>query len=150
GLTQLELRNIRDVDGPLRLPEIRAALHRRFATLSRDPFEHGGLLPLKTSHAALTALVQSYPPAQRSIDEALGTRPNPIEKLSTEEQFAFQQQKDAVLMSLDLARLDRKEHLRADFNLDRPPKSFLEGLPQVTLREGAMLLNDLQNFPGFN
>lgn len=125
-------------------------LETRTSNLARGTFRAGGLLPPKTSQAVLSALVQIYPASKRIVDRALKSNLNPIRDLSEEKQFFFQQQQDSVLMSLDLAGLDRKTFLRPDFDLSKAPMSYLAGLAEVRLREGAMLTNDSSRMPGFD
>ena len=58
-------------------------------------------------------------------------------------------QKDTIGTALTMAGLDRTE-----FALWQPstssPASFLEGLPQVVLREDSMVVSDMMKVPGFN
>ena len=149
GLTQLELTSVETVGIPFPVNKLKDRLIRRFENLAAEAFHSGGLLTLKTSHAVLEALVAEYSQAKGVIEIAINCRPNPISDLNSEQRFGFQQQQDAVLMSLQFAGLDRKEFLHADFNLSAAPKSYLEGLPQSYFREDAMLISDHQTFPGF-
>lgn len=149
GQSQIEFTSAWPVIPEIPLAEIFRLLETQISNLARRALENNGLLPPKTSQSVLNALVQLSPSAQRIVDQALKSYQNPICVLSAEKQFFFQQQQDSVLMSLDFAGLDRKEFLRPDFDSNKAPISYLAGLSEVRLREGAMLTNDSSRMPGF-
>ena len=150
GQSQIEFTYAEPVVRAIPLVRFFDHLETRTSNLARSVFNVGGLLPPKTSQAVLSVLVQLHPASQRIVERALKSNLNPIRDLSEEKQFFFQQQQDSVLMSLDFAGLDRKTFLRPDFDLGQVPTSYLAGLTEVRLREGAMLTNDSSKMPGFD
>jgi hypothetical protein len=148
-LTQIEVMHKQKLENPFALDDLSAAVEPGFMNRARPMFATGGLLALKTSHAVLRALLAKEPAAQNLVRLAVGSRWNPLASLPRDQQFAFQQQQDAVLTSLALAGLNRRNHLEFHLDPNATPKSFLALLPESRFREDVMLINDYQQLPGF-
>jgi len=71
-----------------------------------------------------------------------------IQRLSVKARDNLAQQKEALLTALSIAGLSR-DPVQEWTPPDGTPVSFLDGLPSVRLREDPMVVNDLQNLPGF-
>jgi hypothetical protein len=149
GLAQIKLSHKQTLTKPFPSREIYDALEKRFRNRAIMAFMAGGIIPLKTSHAVLETLLKLCPESKTTIEKSLKVLHNPLLDLTEDERFAFQQQKDAVLLSLELAGLDRKQKLQFNYRTTALPKSYLDGLSESRLREDAMIYNDLSHFPGF-
>jgi hypothetical protein len=148
GLAQIRLSHKQTLAKPFPSREIYDALEKRFQNRAIPAFMSGGVVPPKTSHAVLEALLKLCPESKTTIEKSLEVSHNPLLDLTADERFAFQQQKDAVLLSLELAGLDRKQHLQFIPQQSGLPKSYLDGLSESRLREDAMIENDLNHVSG--
>jgi hypothetical protein len=75
-------------------------------------------------------------------------RAEALRRLSPEARTNLALQKETLGVALEIAGLPRDELLQWGPS-DAAPRSFLEGLPSVRVREDAMLVTDFSNLPGF-
>jgi hypothetical protein len=108
----------------------------------------GGLLPPGSFGAVVEAVRSLLPESNALLDRFSEKRRELIAGLSERARNALAYQKETVATALALAGLDIAE-LRDWQPQQDIAASFLDGLPQARLREDQMLVNDLQNFPGF-
>lgn len=149
GLTRL---NFKDV---LRLPEfipydmIANAVEPRLRTLVKDRLTIGGALPPATFEAITSALRELSATAREVLDRYVGDRSAVVSRMLGDVRRALAYQKDTVGVALALAGIERDE-LAAWQPATSHPTSFLDGLPQVVLREDAMVVSDMMKMPGFD
>jgi hypothetical protein len=128
---------------------IRAVPNRVKETV-KERFEYGGLLPPKSFQHVVDAL-QGLSAESRPILEKFGrSRRELIAKIPTRVKEALAYQKEAIATALSLANIERDELQEWDPPSDsKLPKSFLDGLGEVRVREDSMIANDMQIVPGF-
>lgn len=114
----------------------------------RKRFQSGGLLTDKGFTAVVEVIRQIAPQASTLLERFSQTRTERIRRLSARARDNLAQQKEALLTALSIAGLSR-DPVQEWTPSDETPVSFLDGLPSVRLREDPMVVNDLQNLPGF-
>jgi hypothetical protein len=143
GLTRLAM--------PVAHAAILERVPKRFQPHIAQRFAEGGLLPSGSFGAVVDALRELLPESNRLLERFSARRRAEIAELGSAARRALAYQKETVATALALADLDTRElqDWRPRLETGRV-QSFLDGLPQARLREDQMLINDLQNFPGFD
>lgn len=98
----------------------------------------------------MEAVRELLPKSNALLDRFGQKRQRTIADLPGNTRRALAYQKETVATALTLAGIDRRElqHWQPELQTGAV-RSFLDGLPQVRLREDQMLLNGLSSFPGF-
>jgi hypothetical protein len=148
GLSRLNIDQVEKLSEPLSVRRILNRLPKRNAAFVRKRFESGGLLTDKGFSAVIESIRQLAPHASTLLERFSQARTERIQRLSPKARGNLAQQKEAVLTALSIAGIDR-DTVQEWTPSDGTPVSFLDGLPSVRLREDPMVLNDLQNLPGF-
>ncbi|MBN9585744.1 MAG: hypothetical protein J0G34_10145 [Afipia sp.] len=118
------------------------------ATLTRV-VEAGGVLPPQTAKAVVAALEQIDPSLTAKLARLSIARAEQIAALGPKKRENLALQKEALTTALQVAGIDSGEVLDWSPNTVEPT-SFLEGLPEVRVREDVMLHADLTMLPGFS
>jgi hypothetical protein len=127
-----------------------AAVDRRRQNQVANCLLRGGLLPPATFVAILDAMKRIVPESRHFFDLFGGTeRRARIGRLSEGSRRALSYQKEAVATALTCADLDRRVLRRWNLPPGDGGDSFLDGLPQVRLREDPMVIADMTRVPGF-
>ncbi|MDO4795859.1 MAG: hypothetical protein Q4A28_07985 [Brachymonas sp.] len=148
GLMRLNIDKAEKLSEPISVRKLLNLLPKRNAASIRKRFQSGGLLTEKGFSAVIEALRQLAPQTSTLLDRFSETRAARIRRLSDKAKKNLAQQKEAVLTALSIAGL-RRDPVQEWALSDETPVSFLDGLPSVRLREDPMVINDLQNLPGF-
>lgn len=149
GLSRLNIDKAEKLSEPLSVRKILNRLPKRNVASVRKRFQSGGLLTEKGFSAVVETIRQLAPQASPLLDRFSEARSGRIRLLSEKAKENLAQQKEAVLTALSIAGLSR-EPIQEWAPSDDTPVSFLDGLPSVRLREDPMVVNDLQNLPGFD
>jgi hypothetical protein len=115
-----------------------------------NKLESGGLIPPKSFDEFLDAVLKKTGELSSLLEKFARARRFRIAKLSSKAKKSLAEQKEAVLTAMNIAGIDRSEAQGWDYSEKTGPTSFLDGLEQVMLREDSMIINDLNNIPGFN
>lgn len=148
GLSRLNIDKAEELTEPVSLRKLLNRLPKRNAASVRKRFQSGGLLTEKGFSAVVEAIRQITPQASALLDRFSEARTGRIRRLSAKARENLAQQKEALLTALSIAGLSR-DPVQEWTPSDEAPVSFLDGLPSVRLREDPMVVNDLQNLPGF-
>lgn len=146
---RLNLVNLTALSTRIRHPAVLEKLPARFRQHVERRLSEGGLLPSGSFGAVVEAVRSLLPESNALLERFSERRRELIEGLSDKARNALAYQKETVATALALAGLDTAE--LGDWQPQEDgAASFLDGLPQARLREDQMLVNDLQNFPGFD
>lgn len=148
GLRRLNIDKAEKLPAPISVRKLLNRLPKRNAPSVRKRFQSGGLLTDKGFHAVIASVRQLSSQASTLLERFSQTRTERIRQLSAKARSNLAQQKEALLTALSLAGLSR-DPVQEWTPSDGTPVSFLDGLPSVRLREDPMVVNDLQNLPGF-
>lgn len=148
GLMRLNIDKAEKLSEPISVRKLLNRLPKRNVASIRKRFQSGGLLTEKGFSAVIEALRQLAPQTSTLLDRFSETRTARIRRLPEKARENLAQQKEAVLTALSIAGLSR-DPVQEWALSDETPVSFLDGLPSVRLREDPMVINDLQNLPGF-
>ena len=148
GLRRLNIDKAEKLSGPIFVRKLLNRLPKRNAASVRKRFQSGGLLTEKGFSAVVEIIRQLAPQASTLLDRYSEVRTGRIQGLSAKARENLAQQKEALLTALSIADLSR-DPVQEWAPSDETPVSFLDGLPSVRLREDPMVINDLQNLPGF-
>ncbi len=148
GLSRLNIDRAEELPEPLSIRKLLNRLPKRNAASVRKRFQSGGLLTEKGFSAVVETIRQLAPQASTLLDRFSEARTDRIRRMPDKARENLAQQKEAVLTALSIAGLSR-DPVQEWTPSDETPVSFLDGLPSVRLREDPMVINDLQNLPGF-
>ncbi|MER8651196.1 MULTISPECIES: hypothetical protein [unclassified Mesorhizobium] len=147
GSKRVNVRDLRRLDTEIRTAHLVELISPRFQRRVQERLRSSGLIADEAA-TILTEAIRSLNPSLARQIERFAQDWGRINALSRREKHALAVEKEMVAAALSFAGIDRDE-LR-DWSLPhRPGSSFLDGLPQVRLREDAMVMNDMTNVPGF-
>ena len=150
-LLRLHLEDLTALSTSVRHDAALERIPRRFKAHVGKRLESGGLLPPRSFDAFVKSVRELLPESNALLERFSEERRQAIGRLSETVRRSLAYQKETLATALTLAGLDRKEI--GDWNPSAglgEVRSFIDGLQQARLREGQMLLNDYQNFPGFD
>jgi hypothetical protein len=149
GLVRLNLTSLEELPHPVAFKALLKALPKRNQRHLRRRFEDGGTLPPKSLSAFIETLLALEPDMASRLERFSKRRAERIGQLTPRGRNNLAQQKEALSTALDIANIGSEEVLAWS-----PPASetrtFLEGMPQVYLREDAALISDLDVMPGYD
>jgi hypothetical protein len=148
-LVRLNLTRWLQLERALPFEELIAAVPNRFRLTLRRILASGGLLPHKTLIAVVDALVRLAPETAPRLARFSDTSRRLIDGIGARARTNLAIQKEALTVSLEIAGLKSDEVLDW-LPIDRPMRSFLDGLPGAVVREDTMLLVDHGEVPGFD
>lgn len=149
GLSRLNIDKAEKLPAPISVRKLLNRLPKRNAPSVRKRFQSGGLLTAKGFHAVIESVRQLSSQAGTLLERFSQARIERIQRFSAKARSNLAQQKEALLTALSIAGLSR-DPIQEWAPPDGTPVSFLDGLPNVRLREDPMVINDLQNLPGFD
>ncbi len=149
GLSRLNIDKTEELSEPISVRKLLNRLPKRNAASIRKRFQSGGLLTEKGFSAVVETIRPLARQASALLDRFSETRTARIRRLPDKARENLAQQKEAVLTALSIAGLSR-DPVQEWTPSDETPVSFLDGLPSVRLREDPMVVNDMQNLPGFD
>lgn len=150
GLRRLNLERVDALKNPISLKRIYNLLPARTKTSVKKRFiSGGGLLTDKGFVSVINVIRQLEPQASTLLERYGDVRNERVARLSPEVKRNLACQKEAIITALSIAGLSR-EPLQDWSPSEGHPVSFLEGLPNVRLREDPMVVHDLMHLPGFD
>lgn len=148
GLSRLNIDQTEELSDPVSVRKLLNRLPNRNAAAVRKRFQSGGLLTEKGFRAVIESVRQLSTQASTLLERFSQVSTERIERLSAKARNNLAQQKEALATALSIAGISRKS-IQWWAPSDSTPESFLDGLPSARLREDQMVVNDLQNLPGF-
>lgn len=147
GLVRLNISSLHRLRRPIDFDELLSKVSTRARSYVERALDDGGMLTPTAFSEVVSVLSED-----RSLRERLRryseTRHQRLARLTSEERTILALQKEALGTALQIADISTNQLLDWQPPEDRP-RSFLEGLPEVTIREDSMLLVDHSNVPGF-
>lgn len=147
GMRRMNLKNILEID--IEMEEIVSHAMPKFKKLIEDIWDKGGIVPEKTFAEILRCLYIVYPDIEQEIRPYL-SRTYSFKRLNQKVIQSLADQKEAVSTAMQLAELDRSPLQTWGTDGNESPRSFLEGLDEVYLREDSMIAHDMSVLPGFD
>ncbi|MGE5502252.1 MAG: hypothetical protein ACM33T_15190 [Solirubrobacterales bacterium] len=149
GLRRLNIEGAQELTAPIDIPALTALIPLPLAKAVSARLADGGLLSEKGFGAVVEAVITLSPETAALLNRFSLERAARIERLSSRTRMALAYQKEAVATALSLAGMGRETLQAWSPPKEEPPTSFLDGLPEVRLREDPMVINDLANLPGY-
>ena len=114
-----------------------------------DRFRYGGLLSPKAFQETIDLFLRLAPDTSEQIIRFTKSMREHLDRLSPEVKYNIAYQKEALSIAMSLAGIDREP--LAEWTLDdKYPGSFLDGLPEVRMREDPMVIQDMRRVPGYD
>ena len=147
GLKRVNIGKVEALLAPLRTADIVGRVAGRLKTHVRDHLRTSGLIDGPAALALLEAIRVLEPRLAAEIERFEFERAR-VAALPPRKREALAFEKEMVGTALSFSGIDRRELQDWEMPADNDA-SFLDGLPQVRLREDAMIMNDMQHVPGF-
>ncbi len=148
GLVRLNIRSLQELPRPIEFTEIVERAPPRVRSHLIRVFAEGGKLPPKSLGATVDILLGLQPDLTGRLARFSELRAVRLAGLTRNGRANLAVQKETVSVALQIAGIDT-EALFAWSPGDTVPRSFLEGLPEVRVRENVMLATDFSVLPGF-
>jgi len=148
-MRRLNLHDIYTIKSPIPVSDIENKAPNKLKKKISEKIEHGGLLPPKTFESFLNIVSSLAPDTSSILSRFSEARIQRIQNLPSRVRATLAEQKEAVGTALTIAGINRDEMQGWDVNENGTTASFLDGLEQVRLREDPMVVNDLNNLPGY-
>jgi len=149
-LRRLNVTNATCIIPPVSVTSLADCIPKRLQHWALPRLQNGGLLSPKTFVALVEALLELAPSLSCILRRFGRERAERIGRLSKQSRDALAYQKLAVSTAITMAGLSRDPLQEWELGQDSKPVSFLDGLQQARLREDAMVINDLNNLPGYD
>ncbi len=149
GLVRLNLFELTPLSRPIRFDKLLVDIETRILRHLERILADGGILPPKTLQAFIDRVVNLDETLSDRLARFSAGRREALARLGTRARTNLAFQKEAVGLALDIAGLSKEELLTWQPG-DEEPRSFLDGLGNVRVREDAMLLKDFSTLPGFD
>lgn len=147
GLVRLNISSVHRLRRPVAFDELLSKVAPRARGYVERAFRDGGKLTPTAFKEVVSTLSEDNSLRDR-LRRYSENRRQRIARLTSEERKILALQKEALGTALQIADISTNQLLDWHPPEDRP-KSFLDGLPQATVREDSMLLIDHSNVPGF-
>ena len=148
-LRRLNIDDIIKLKNPLSANEIVNCISAKIRHHLVRKIENGGLFANKCFDEFLSVFLSKSKESIPILSKYSKDRWRRIEQRTVQTKRSLAEQKEAVLTAMNIAGIDRHEAQGWDYNEGEKPKSFLDGIKEVRLREDSMIINDLENIPGF-
>jgi len=150
GLRRLRVNDIHVLREPISTSSLLDAMDSSVRRNAQSAIENGKIVREKTFQNLIDGLRVLSPEAATILASFSSERRARINALTPNVRNVLAAQKDSVAVALNIAGIDRDELLTWD---PLPvegiqPRSFLDGLESVRLRERQMITQDLRKFPG--
>lgn len=147
-LVRLNMQKLEAVEPPIRFSKIYSHLPKKYQKHFKNAVTKGGLVPHKTALAVVAVLEKLDPALAEKLARLSSRRTRQILALGPQRRRNLALQKEALSAALEITGINSREVLEWTPTEDEP-RSFLDGLTQVRVREDVMLHADLTNIPGF-
>jgi len=148
-MRRLNLHDIYTISSPIPIDEIESQSPKRLKKKISERMEFGGLLPTKSFESFLNIVSSLAPDTSSILSKFSEARTRRIQNLPSRVRETLAEQKEAVATALTIAGINRDEMQGWDVSDNGTTASFLDGLEQVRLREDPMIINDMNNLPGY-
>lgn len=147
GRRRINVSEVKELIEPLRTAELIEHAGAGQQSALQTVLRSGGLVDGDLAMTLLGAIRQVDPRLADEIDRLERNRRG-VRNLPPREKAALAIEKEMIGTALSFARIGRSELLGWRLP-DEDGASFLDGLPQVRMREDQMVMNDMQVVPGF-
>ena len=148
--SRLNLSDIMAMTTTLTVTDIIEGVPKRNRKPVEDRFQHGGLLSPRAFEEVIELVACLAPETKSALERFSENTRRRISGLSSEACNTLAYQKESVASALNMAGMDRSELSKWTLDTEEVPTSFLEGLPQVRLREDPMIIHDMMDVPGYD
>lgn len=148
-LRRLNLEKIYNLKKPIATATIKAKSPPPFTKKISEKIDIGGLIPPKSFQSLISTISQLAPDASSMLAKFSVARALRIQSLPKAVQNSLAEQKEAVATALTIAGHKREVLQGWDTDSKSSPTSFLDGIEKIRLREDPMVINDLNNLPGY-
>ena len=147
-LVRLNMKDLEPLARAIGFDEIVDGVSPRVRPHLRRVLSNGGLLPPKTRGEVVDRILELDSSIGDRLSRFSARRRESIRRLTSTERGNLAFQKEALGMALEIAGLSREELLSWQPG-EAEQRSFLDGLPEIRVREDVMLLSDFSSVPGF-
>jgi len=149
-LSKFEITDIFDLEKDILFSDAILSSPSAVKSHLKEKLNSGGLVATKSLETLVDYTLTLSPKLSSLIDKLSGERLKKILRYPEAMRHSLSEQKEALLTALNIANIDRTIIGGWDVPENNIPESFLDGLESVKLREDSMIINDLNNFPGFD
>lgn len=149
GLVRLNLSSLEGLPRPIPIADLLERTPKRFRRHVRARLENGGKLPPKSVGAFIDTILGLEPALGARLERFSKRRAERLRGLTHRQRVNLAEQKETLTTALEIAGIGTDEVL-AWSPAEGAPRSFLEGMPQVYLREDAVIVSDFAEIPGFD
>jgi hypothetical protein len=146
GAKRVNVSKLERLPVAIRSADIVEALPQRLKGTVRDQFRRSCLISGEAAEAVLDVIREIDPGLAMDIARFEIERLR-VAMLTPQKREALAFEKEMVGTALSFSGIDRRE--MQDWSLPSDSASFLDGLPQVRMREDAMVMHDMRVVPGF-
>lgn len=150
GLRKLNITDIQGLLRPLSFEEITENAPATVRYHLKHFFTNGGIMSPQSFKGVIESLSILDSASTYMLNRFSESRRLAIDALPEESIVPLAAQKEAVSTALHISGIKRELLLDWSPIQNEKPKSFLEGLPSVYLREDAMISNDHNQIPGMD
>lgn len=150
GLRRLRVNDIHALREPILTSSVLAAMNTDVRRFAQSAIEVGDIIREKTFQNLIDTIRQLSKEAAAILSAFASERGARIQSLAPNVRGVLAAQKDTIAVALNIAGIERDELLGWDPTHvnGTPPRSFLDGLESVRLRERQMITQDLLYFEG--
>jgi hypothetical protein len=149
NLIRLNLHDLQALERPITFREIESGVTSNVRHHLLRVLDNGGLLPPRTLGEFVDRMIAIDPSVADRLARYSKHRRDAIRRLERREQENLAVQKEALGLALEVAGISRDEVLDW-WPGDGSQRSFLDGIPDATVREDVMLTKDFSTLPGFD
>lgn len=147
-LVRLNMQKLEAIEPTITFVKLYKNLPKKFHKHLKRVENEGGLLPHKTALAVVPVLEKLSPVLGQRLNRLSESRAHQIYALGPERRRNLALQKEALSVALEITGISTQELLEWSPS-EATPRSFLDGLTQVRVREDVMLHADLAGIPGW-
>lgn len=148
GLVRLNISDLKELETPISFNDILAEIPDKNKRHLEPRIQNGGLLTPSTFEAFIDVFTKLSPESRDRIERFSATRKRLIAGTPSKSKTNLAIQKETIATALKLSGLDSREVLQWSPDSSNPG-SFLDDLPEATVREDVMILSDYSNMPGY-
>jgi hypothetical protein len=149
GLVRLNLTSLEPLPEPIKFRALLKRTPARLRAHLEEVLFGGGRIPPKTFAATIDAMLSVEPALSKRLSRFSEQRAALLRRLTKTGRENLAAQKETLTAALELAGL-RTDEVLSWSPTEHAPRFFLEGMPEATLREDAMLVSDFSSVPGFD
>lgn len=148
--SRLNIEDVNELNSFVSVDEVVDGVPSRNRKAVAERFRNGGLLSPKAFQETIDLIARLAPDIRSLINRFTTSTRQRLERLSAEALDNLAYQKEALAGALSLAGMNRASIAEWALDDDKTPESFLDGLPEVRMREDPMVIQDMRQVPGYN